>query len=535
MKAVEYQIKLSDKFSEKMDRVSESMDRFHSEMDGTNDKLKKTQGNTGALMGKFKGLLKVGIFAGIGYKVGQLGKNIVKLGADMEQTEIAFTTMLGSAGRAKQLVADLNEFSNVTPFQNAEVIAASKTMLAMGTSAEDMTDTLKMVGDVASGINAPLGDMAMIFGQIQTVGKLTGERLMQLRERGFDPLKVMAKQTGKSVQQLQTEMSKGAISSEMVAGAFKSATSEGGQFNNMMQKQSQSLTGKYSTLMGKLQTVGIKIGKALLPVIKRITQGFINFVDSASENFHYIQDALRPVISALSELWKEVGKLFSSLFKSNSESEKKGEIWQSIGKLLKNVVLPPLKLMINTFSFSIKIIRQVVNWVKRMYDRFETFRKIVNAILYPLKKLMEGFKWVSDQVSSGEVRTISELQTLKNNYNALLKKKKQGLELSEFEIKLMENLNRKIKELTKQKKKNATEAGVTMPGGAENAGVSSQSTTTTQKVTGAAPKVFNLRIGKIVENFTVHNTTVQESAEQIRDIVLEKIEEALMDVQTNVQ
>ena len=100
--------------------------------------------------------------------------------------------------------------------------------------------TLKMLGDIAGADQNKLNGLALVFGQIQSTGRLMGQDLLQLINQGFNPLTEISKQTGMSVADLKKAMEKGAISADMVTLAFKSATSAGGLFYGNLEAQSQT-------------------------------------------------------------------------------------------------------------------------------------------------------------------------------------------------------------------------------------------------------------------------------------------------------
>lgn len=183
----------------------------------------------------------------------QIGRKIFDLGVKQEQLNIAFTTFLGSAQKAKVLLADLTKFAIVTPFTPDQVNNAAKALLAFGVQGKEIIPTLKMLGDVSSGTGKDLTEMAIIFGQIRSTGRLMGQDLLQLINAGFNPLQIISEKTGKSVAKLKQEMEKGNISFQMVSDAFKTATSEGGLFFNLMEKQSQSIGGLMSTIEGNIE------------------------------------------------------------------------------------------------------------------------------------------------------------------------------------------------------------------------------------------------------------------------------------------
>lgn len=187
--------------------------------------------------------------------IGALVKKIVDLGAAQQQLNIAFTTFLGDATKAKKLIAELTQFSIVTPFTPDQVNKAAKSLLAFGVQGKDIIKTLKMLGDVSAGTGKDLAEMAIIFGQIRSTGRLMGQDLLQLINAGFNPLQVISQQTGRSVADLKKDMENGLITFEDVSNAFKTATSEGGLFFNLMEKQSKSIGGLLSTVAGNIEEI----------------------------------------------------------------------------------------------------------------------------------------------------------------------------------------------------------------------------------------------------------------------------------------
>lgn len=172
----------------------------------------------------------------------------VKYNAQMEQYNAGFTTMLGSAEKAQKLMGDLKGFAAKTPFELTDLANASTTLLAFGEDVEQLMPDLKMLGDISLGNSEKFKGLALVFGQVQSQGRLMGQDLLQMINQGFNPLQIISEKTGKSVATLKDEMAKGQITFEMVADAMKTATSEGGQFYNAMATQSKTLTGQWSTL-----------------------------------------------------------------------------------------------------------------------------------------------------------------------------------------------------------------------------------------------------------------------------------------------
>lgn len=221
------------------------------------------------------------IAGGVGLALGAWNgvTGVLKLGADMEQTRVSFTTMLGSADKANSMIAQLNKFANKTPFSNSDLQKNANLLLSFGINGNKVLPTLKMIGDVSGGNKEKLNSLSLAYAQVSSAGKLTGQDLMQMVNAGFNPLQTISEKTGRSMASLKEDMSKGAISAKDVEQAFADATGKGGRFYEMMIKQSETASGKYSTFMGLLTGVGISIGQKLLPAAKRFLDWGIKAVE----------------------------------------------------------------------------------------------------------------------------------------------------------------------------------------------------------------------------------------------------------------
>jgi tape measure domain-containing protein len=207
-------------------------------------------------VGQIAGMLGVGsALAAVGFGV--------KLAADAEQTQIAFEVMLGSAGRAKSMLAELKQVSDKSPFSTEDVQQFAKTLVNYGVEGKKVVPTIKMLGDVAAGDKEKFEGLSRAYGQISSTGRLMGQDLNQLINAGFNPLQEISKKTGESMGALKKRMEDGNVSFSEVESAFQSATSEGGRFFGMTERQSQTLSGKFSTLKDSvnesLKTIGQQI------------------------------------------------------------------------------------------------------------------------------------------------------------------------------------------------------------------------------------------------------------------------------------
>ena len=197
-----------------------------------------------------------------------LAKTGIEAAMTMEGLTAQFTVMTGSAEKAKGVISEIADFAAKTPFDRLGLSNAAKTLMAFGMEADKVVPTLKMLGDVAGSDQNKLNSLALVFGQIQSAGRLTGGDLLQLINQGFNPLNTLAKISGKSMAELKDAMSEGRISADMVTLAFQAATSEGGLFFGNLEAQSQTLQGRISTLKDNFVTALQNMAEAFLPLMK---------------------------------------------------------------------------------------------------------------------------------------------------------------------------------------------------------------------------------------------------------------------------
>ncbi len=189
-------------------------------------------------------------------------RQIVAVRKEVESLEISFRTLLGNEEKANALLGELREFAVKTPLQLNDLAKSAQTLLSFNVEAEKVMPTLRAIGDISMGDAQKMQSLTLAFAQMSSTGKLMGQDLLQMINAGFNPLTVIAEQTGKSVATLKDEMSKGAISAQMVTDAFMAAASEGGKFNGMLEKQSESVAGAFSNLQGALQDMMNGVGQS---------------------------------------------------------------------------------------------------------------------------------------------------------------------------------------------------------------------------------------------------------------------------------
>ncbi len=246
-------------------------------------------------------------------KIIEAGKSALQSAGQMQMYEASFTTMLGSATKAKSFMNDIVAMAAKTPFQTEDLADASKTLMQFGVASKDLLPTMKMLGDIAQGNNQRFNSLALVFGQMKSAGRLMGQDLLQMINAGFNPLQEISKKTGESMAVLKDKMSKGAISADMVTEAFRAAASEGGKFFNGMEVASKTLPGLMSTLTDNVSIMSRSFTEELMPVamntVKWLSEmtGKISELSPAIKSFVVVMGGGVVVATALAGAIKGIG------------------------------------------------------------------------------------------------------------------------------------------------------------------------------------------------------------------------------------
>ena len=241
-------------------------------------------------------LLGVGKAMGIAFSAQQaiaFVKQIVNVRAEIQALEVSFRTLLGSQQASAELMRQMKEFAAATPLQLGDLAKGAQTMLGFNVNPDEIMPMLKAIGDISMGDAQKFQSLTLAFSQMQSVGKLMGQDLLQMINAGFSPLAVMAEKTGKSIGELKEEMSAGAISADMVKQAFIDATSEGGQFFGMLSGQGDTVKGALAQLSGAFTDMFNGIGEQSEGLIK----GSVKSVQWLVENYETLGKVLAGIIA----------------------------------------------------------------------------------------------------------------------------------------------------------------------------------------------------------------------------------------------
>ena len=217
--------------------------------------------------------------------------DMINVRGEFQKTSIAFETMLGSKEKADALMAQMVETAAKTPFDLQGVTSGAKQLLAYGTSADKVNETLVRLGNIASGLSIPLGDLVYLYGTSMSQGRLFTQDVNQFMGRGIPLVAELSKELGKTESEIRKMVTEGKVGFPELQKVIENMTNEGGKFYNLMEMQSTTLSGQISNLGDAWDSMLNSIGED--------TQGIASMTISA--------------LTSIIENYKEVGAIIASL------------------------------------------------------------------------------------------------------------------------------------------------------------------------------------------------------------------------------
>lgn len=239
---------------------------------------------------------KVGMAIGAYFSFQSLkgfGAEILKVRGEFEDLEVSFNTMLGSKEKANDLMAQIVDVAARTPYNLTEVASGAKQLLAYGEASENVTSTLTKLGNIASGINAPLNDIVYLYGTTMTQGRLYTQDLNQFTGRGIPMIKELAKQFNVAESDVKGLVEAGKVGFPEVEKVIDSLTGSGGMFYNLMENKSKTLNGQIANLEDSWDKMLNEIGKQS----EGVATGTIEVLGNLVSNYDKVLDILKILVA----------------------------------------------------------------------------------------------------------------------------------------------------------------------------------------------------------------------------------------------
>lgn len=260
---------------------------FRGVQDGVSQTARVVEQQGQSIENVFNRIKSVASVAFAGFTAKEIISTLGTVRGEFQQFEIAFETMLGNGQKTKGMISDLANLAATTPFDMKGVVNGAKQLLAYGFAANEITDTMRRLGDVSAGLGLNLQDLTWLYGTTMVQGRLFTRDLMQFTGRGIPLTEELAKQFGVTKDKVSELVTAGKVGFPEVKKAIESLTNEGGKFGGLMEKQSHSITGQVSNIKDTIEMAINDLGTQ--------TEGLMN-------------DAL-DITSTVIDHWKEIGEV----------------------------------------------------------------------------------------------------------------------------------------------------------------------------------------------------------------------------------
>ena len=297
MNVLQYILNINGNAITMLDKIGASSGASRSNVRGLKNEVESlNKVDLGGIITKLKG---VAAALGVGAFIGKTIRN----GMEQEIRNTSFEVLFGGADNAKRMIDDISNYAAKSPYGKAELSEAVQTMAGFGIAQDKIMPNLKAIGDITMGNRDKMKLMTLAFSQMSSTGKLTGNDLLQMINSGFNPLNKISQTTGKSISQLRDDMSKGAISADMVTQAFQKATEEGGLYHGMIDRINNTVSGQWAMAMDNINEKMLNLyNNVLQPIILPALEKFNRFLDDPIGTIQRLTDKITsdfPVITGI--------------------------------------------------------------------------------------------------------------------------------------------------------------------------------------------------------------------------------------------
>jgi tape measure domain-containing protein len=379
----QYKARLNEveKGTNETEKETKQLDAAMSRLDAVTSKV---SGGFTVMKGVLANLVADGIRAAIeGFK------DLLRGGYDfytaMEGYTTSFEVMTGSAEKAAQVTEKLGEIAARTPFELNDLADTTQLLMNYGFTADDALVKMTMLGDVAQGNADKMNRIATAYGQMSSAGKVSLEDVKQMIEAGFNPLQEISQTTGESMASLYKRISKGKLSIDEITASMQRSTSEGGKYFQSMEKQSQTLSGRLSSLKDAINS---GLGTAMSQVLGNIADNLLPNLTSKLDGIDWEGIGAR------------VNKMADPLIKLFSGKLSVGDFFQTIADSAANAI-PKLA------SGVTQMVQSIIKAAPQMLAAGSSMvSSLVGAIRTNLPQLLQAGGEMLHQLLSGVVSNL---------------------------------------------------------------------------------------------------------------------------------
>ena len=336
--------------------------------------------------------------------------SLVGSSLEFEQSQANMRTLMnGNAEAADALLSKIRSYGKSTVYDTSGLVNAQKTMMAFGLETDFAFKNLQHIGDIALGDSQKMQSLALAFAQAQSTGKLMGQDLMQMINAGFNPLEVISQRTGKSIATLKDEMSKGAISAQMVAQAFQWATEEGGRFYQGAETAAQTVSGRIAKMRDTVDEWKLSLFEAtggltayVAEIGKMIAQ-FAPLGPLVGKTFDWMRIAGVKAFTELKigghTLQVRLRAISIAAVQSGGMLKLMGHMGQAACRQISVAIMniPIIGWIAAIIAVVIAVIAAIVKGIKTLWEKCYEFRVVIFTIWEAIKAI---FTWIVDGLKS---------------------------------------------------------------------------------------------------------------------------------------
>jgi len=299
--------------------------------------------------------------------------------ANAEQVQISFEVLTGGFDNAKKILGEIRQLAKDTPLSFGDLSGAGRQLAAFKEPLDQLPDTLRRIGDISSGIQAPIGEIAEIYGKARVQGTLFAEDINQLTGRGIDVISEFASQLGVGTDQVKKLGSEGKITFPMLEAAFAAMTDEGGSFAGMMERQSKTLAGLWSTLKDNVAMAFTAMGSPINDALKPILERAIEMAERLPDLFAGMGEGIRTAINFLHAFFTQLSA---------------GEMLTAVGLALEVAFLKAIDVLAKGLQ-AIYAASQDAGFMSGLGEKLRAMGMILqNALMTALQKVFEALSKV---------------------------------------------------------------------------------------------------------------------------------------------
>jgi tape measure domain-containing protein len=234
---------------------------------------------------------------------------------ELEQIEVGLETVTGSAQKATAVMNQMREDAIETPFSVKSLSKLNQMLLSTGLSADRSRELILNLGEAVSatgGGNEELSRMAVNLQQIKNLGHATSMDLRQFAFAGIDIYGLLAEEMGVARKEVQ-KMEASEITFQNIEDALAGAAEEGGRFAGAMEKQANTLRGRWEAFTEtiELNAAAFLESSGTIDLFKNSLQFASNFASDffvgLERNAPIVQESMQELQASFAQIAEDLG------------------------------------------------------------------------------------------------------------------------------------------------------------------------------------------------------------------------------------